>query len=459
LVTDGYEVKYTGTNPGICDILLSEVWYNRTRFAGDTFRAGKNAQIPQLKQLLFSPSGNDGLATTDGDGASFGYRNEAVFGTQGLDHFAVGTDLILLKQGLNDVEILRPADSNNFPIPKSRSVDVGFFAERIVSPVEGVRVNAGSRADVVNTNAQANIDGLDEALFDYLASDLEQNFTLWSAYLTSEVDLTEHWIGTMGFGYAQRPPTLTELYAVSPFIGSLQRGLTFLDGDPLLNPEQLKQLDIGLRGNYNQFKGGVHAYQSWVKDYITYDLVDPPTSINDGLGLGASFVNTDLAILRGVESFGRYQMIDSLALFGVLSYVQGDDRSRSKPSRLADDGGRQRSDANGVDREPLPGIAPLDSRAGVLIHDKAPGQRWGVELSTRMVARQNRIAATLAEIETPGFMTMDVRSYRRFQERSLLTAGVENLTNRFYREHLDYRSGLGVFRPGINFYTGLEFNY
>jgi outer membrane receptor protein involved in Fe transport len=40
-----------------------------------------------------------------------------------------------------------------------------------------------------------------------------------------------------------------------------------------------------------------------------------------------------------------------------------------------------------------------------------------------------------------------------------LVGGVENLTNKFYREHLDLRTGRGVFQPGITFYTGAQMNW
>lgn len=456
LVTDGYELKYTGTNPVISDLLTAEVWYNRTRFAGNTFAPSKQAQIPQLEQLLYSPSGVDGKAVTDGDGMSFGYRSEATFGILGIDHLALGTDMILQEQGLNDVEILADPTDNNFPLPKSKSTDVGFYTEKIFSPLDWLRLNAGARTDIIHTDSADQVDGVPDTQSDLKDAELAQNFLLWSTYINSDVTLTENWVASLGYGYGQRPPTLTELYVDNAFIGSLQRGLTFLEGDPLLNPERLQQIDLGIKGSYDRYQGGVHAYHAWIRDYITYDLTTEPSNEDDGLGTGAAFVNTDLAVLKGIETFGRFQWYDNVALFGTLSYVQGDDLSRDKPSRQ---GEATRSFVSGVDKEPLPGIAPLDSRLGVLFHDHSPSQNWGVEFSSRMVARQSRIAATLQEIETPGFATFDIRSYRRIAKRNLLTAGVENLTDRFYREHLDYRSGFGVYRPGINFYTGIELNY
>ncbi len=47
------------------DLLTVEAWQNSTKFTGDTFRRGKNTQIPTLREELFSPSGTSGSAFTD----------------------------------------------------------------------------------------------------------------------------------------------------------------------------------------------------------------------------------------------------------------------------------------------------------------------------------------------------------------------------------------------------------
>ncbi len=134
LDTNGYEIKYQGTQSPFADRVLSEVWYNRTRFAGDTFRPGKNAQIPQLASQQLEPSAplaGDGAAITNGFGTSMGYRNELIFGDFGTHHWPLETISSCLKQGLNDIEIYRPANDNNFPIPPSRSIDTGFYLEHV----------------------------------------------------------------------------------------------------------------------------------------------------------------------------------------------------------------------------------------------------------------------------------------------------------------------------------------
>ena len=115
-----------------------------------------------------------------------------------------------------------------------------------------------------------------------------------------------------------------------------------------------------------------------------------------------------------------------------------------------------------IDQEPLPGIPPLEARAGIRFHERGRSPKWAIELALRMVDEQNLVAASLGEVPTPGFTTFDVRAYWQATKGILLIAGVENITDKFYREHLDPRSGFPgdeLFRPGTNFYMGMSVQY
>ena len=107
----------------------------------------------------------------------------------------------------------------------------------------------------------------------------------------------------------------------------------------------------------------------------------------------------------------------------------------------------------------MPGIPPLETRLGVRLHEPGVQPGWGVEFEARVVDNQDRVAASLREQETPGFTTLNLRTFWRPEDNLLLVAGVENLTDKFYREHLDYRSGRGVYQPGINFYSSIEITW
>lgn len=458
LVTDGYEITYHNEAPMIGDLFTAEVWYNRSRFYGDTLRLGKNNQIPTLIFDLESPSGFDGFAITDGDALSGGYRvASTLLGTNrfgGDRRFTVGTDLIILNQELNDIEPLAPATDNNFPIPRSHSIGVGIFAENIDNVTDRLTITSGARIDGVFTDARDDVTGVPIPMSVLKFSELDQEFILGGAFVSGEYKLPSGWILDLGLGTSQRPPTLTELYADNSFIGSLQRGLTFLEGDPQLKTEKLFQVDAGIHMDREFMSFGLFGHHSWIHDFITYDLVSPAGGI-DGFPQGAALVNTDLATLSGCEVYGQFEANEMFSFFGNMNYVEGRDHSRNEAARLFAGTGR-----SGIVRaeEPLPGIAPMESRVGFVIQDPNPQRNWGIEFLARIVNSQERIASSLEEVRTGGFTTYNLRTYARYN-RWLFTAGVENMTNKHYQEHIDYRSGLGVFRPGISFYSGAQVNY
>jgi len=92
------------------------------------------------------------------------------------------------------------------------------------------------------------------------------------------------------------------------------------------------------------------------------------------------------------------------------------------------------------DDEPLPGISPLETRVGARLHAAATEPRWAIELEARIVDNQDRVATSLFEQETPGFTIWNLRSYWQARENLMLIAGAENFTDKFYQEHLDYRT-------------------
>ena len=102
-------------------------------------------------------------------------------------------------------------------------------------------------------------------------------------------------------------------------------------------------------------------------------------------------------------------------------------------------------------------MSPLEATLGLRLSDAS--ERWQVEWSVRVVDNQDRVATSLFVLPTPGFATVDMRSYWQVDERVLLTAGVTNIGNRNYQEHVDPHAravGFNVYQPGVNFYFGTE---
>ncbi len=82
-----------------------------------------------------------------------------------------------------------------------------------------------------------------------------------------------------------------------------------------------------------------------------------------------------------------------------------------------------------------------------------------MEFTARIVADQNEVATSLDEQRTGGFTVFNIRGFWQVHKQVLLTAGVDNLTDRNYQESLDLRTGLGVYQPGINFFVGMRVSY
>src|SRR5205085_11625142 len=128
---------------------------------------------------------------------------------------------------------------------------------------------------------------------------LVQHDVLYAYYLTNELKLSDTWTLNLGYGYAQRPPALVERYADGVFLGLLQSGFTRVIGDPALRPERDFQIDLGLSAKYDNFRGNVSLFYSWVVDYITFQGLAVEEFFDAKL---ARFSNTPLATLAGFEA-------------------------------------------------------------------------------------------------------------------------------------------------------------
>ncbi|HQR05706.1 MAG TPA: TonB-dependent receptor [Gemmatales bacterium] len=447
---------------------------------------------------------------------SLGYRAAMWWGKdKNAPTLVVGTDLNVLGQNLveniNFTQIAGnnintgepiptpapPKGTGPFPnftttqtIPHTSQTNPGLFTELKMPFGESVVVRTGGRLDYVNSTSgdrlirgTINIFGPPAVVPPFGANDttvdpLEysvdphnpnttRNFMLYSAFLTGDWKIDDSLTLTAGYAHAMRAPTMTELYAAGPFVGVLQQGTDRLIGDPRLDPETVNQIDLGMRANYGWFKGSVNGFYAFVNNYITYDQIKHSAGINQLV-----VTNTDLATLAGFESFGQVEATPWLSVFGAMSYVQGVDRTHRDNSRPDNIGSSRRNDPAtqqySSETEPLPQIPPFEFRYGVRVHewlaDPNQAPKWSVEFALRSVMSQNSVAYSLDELPTPGFTVFDIRSFWQARENLLLTAGVENVGNVLYREHLDPIAGniLGVgpfFRTGTNFYFGAQVTY
>ena len=486
LVTDGYELTHTIRDGNLFDTIETQGWYNRTAFNGSAQNPAKRPYFPALNAVNYT-------GTTDVDSTSLGYRQSFALGSEaeGLK-LTVGHDLRFIEQELNEISsavtlgfIPLPVRNRNSPIPESYSLNPGVFLEIAAYGNDTDTIRTGTRFDSVNTDITDNQAKLAEVGLDLFAAsyaevvgatDYNQNFQLFSGFVTYETQV-DSLTNTLSLGFAQRAPNLTELYAAQPFMLVLQNGVNNVTGDPKLKKESLLQMDWGIETRRKNIHAGMRAFQSFGFDYITFENTSVSTypPFGDVGQVSLRYVNTDLVTINGFESFATLLPEAALSPYSIVRYTQATDRSRNgdfatsngaknSPSEKVD--GLARGAFSGViggSAEPLPSIAPLETRVGLRLRDTTDKRRWTIDLSGRIVDNQSRVASSLLETPTPGFATWDVRALLRpqFKPDLLVTCGVENFTDRNYREHLDYRApgALSVFQPGATFYFGSSLTY
>jgi iron complex outermembrane receptor protein len=430
LVADGFSLRYTEENFGFADRFRVDSWWNRSRFSGNA----DNQTKPGI--FVGGPFGG-GFPVLAGDGnigevRSAGTRASFSWGDAETGMLTVGADYTFTDQEYVETS---PFFFGSFGLPRSVTNDPGIFADVTVPLSSRTTVNAGARCDWSGVGTRPGT--LPEGPLD------DQNYTLGAAYIGSEYQLTDVWKLKAAFGYAERAPSPTDLYAATflevlqpggdlDFRGSTRNGFF---GPFALDKERLSQVDIGASYEYCCIRGGVNFFYGLVDDYITYAAFAGTMDT----------VNTD-AQLAGGEWFTEVDLTEEWKGFATVSYVQAKDR---------------------ILDEPLWGIPPLESRIGVRYQQR----NFGFEIAERIADDQDRVAMLnfagvgRTELPTPGFATTDIRGFYKMSDTWQLVGGVENLFDRNYQEHLDARADLtygtpgGVFRPGFNGYFGLVGTY
>ena len=238
-----------------------------------------------------------------------------------------------------------------------------------------------------------------------------------------------------GIGHAGRMPDYWELF--SPTSGPAGAPNAFAG----VQPERTTQLDAGLQWRRGGVEAWLTAYAGRIDDYIVFDYLG-----GGMMGSTTRARNLD-ADIAGGEAGVEWKPRDGLKLSGVLAYAWGE-----------------------TGEGPLPQMPPLEARLS------ASGERaawsWGAVL--RIAAAQERVKTDQGNVvgrdlgPSAGFAVFSINGGYRFDERLQLAAGIDNLFDRAYSEHLNLagNSAFGypadpqrINEPGRTAWVKLNFSY
>ncbi|MBA1240839.1 TonB-dependent copper receptor [Pseudomonas kunmingensis] len=244
--------------------------------------------------------------------------------------------------------------------------------------------------------------------------------TLYSGFVRYEEELTSlpaTWY--VGLGHAERFPDYWELFVSNPGpVGTVQP----FDS---VRPEKTTQLDVGLQYAKGPLEAWVSAYAGLVEDYILFSYVP---GVMPGM-LRAEVSNVD-ATIAGAEMGASYRFSSNWKGDASLAYAWGENRS---------------------DDRALPQIPPLEGRLG-LTYER---DNWSTSGLWRVVASQGRVAENQGTVvgkdfdESAGFGVLAVNGAYRLNKNFKLSAGVDNLLDKAYSEHLNLAGSAGFADYGL----------
>lgn len=271
--------------------------------------------------------------------------------------------------------------------------------------------------------------------------------TLRSGFLRHEWRSGNGFSAYAGLGHVQRMPDYWELF--SPDEGP-PGTINAFDG---VLPERTTQLDVGLNYRSQRFNAWFSGYAGRIRDYILFhyghaaDHQAHDLARHD-MSPGTRVHNVD-ARIRGGEAGLVYRPIQTLKLDASLAYARGEKRHSGTP---------------------LPQMPPLELRFAA----SWEADNWSTGLLWRLVDAQDRVAPGQGSVvgqdigPSAGFGTLGLHASARIGQHGRLTAGIDNLFDRAYSEHLNLSGSadfgfpadpVRIFEPGRNLWLKLDFSY
>ncbi|MBN1925363.1 MAG: TonB-dependent receptor [Prolixibacteraceae bacterium] len=329
------------------------------------------------------------------------------------------------------------------PIPESTFGSAGLFFHDearlldnkltliIGGRLDGVKVENKQGTDVDYLIINGNRDDAPATQRITFEAGSDHDFS-WSANAGLLYKLSNSVDASLNLARSFRSPSLEERYKYID-LGNLVRL-----GNPKLDPESAYSADLGIRvwdKKFN-FQGGIFV------NHLSNMIVEKPgefiyTLASNVVDTVPALINENVskALLYGFDYRFEYNFFKNFVVFNSLSYVRGTDTDTG---------------------ENLPMLPPLNGRLGLRYTYHPLGS---VELTAVGAAKQDKVAP--GEKETDGYVRFDLSlssaefdlSFIKLQ----LFAGVDNLTNTSYSNHLSTNRGDISIEPGRNAYVRLNF--
>lgn len=332
------------------------------------------------------------------------------------------------------------------PLPDASYMSNGLFVrtERQFFN-DKLNTTAGLRYDYITVNNEDSfdpeyliVDGIDVPLDSnqLIVAANTKKMQSWSANLGANFQATDALNIALSGGHSFRAPNIEELYKYINHTSSVEIG------NPDLVAEQSNFIDLGIHYNTPRLSFSTNGFINKINNMIAeesgeayYDNYSSNGEYTSTDTLDAFVLNNiDEALLYGFDAQVKWEAAPELFLMGNIAYTIGEN--------LSTDGY-------------LPQIAPMNGLLGIRYSGIKIVQG---EVNYEWAAKQDKLADSESETDGYGLININLNSQKFELGKVSLQAfaGVKNLLDTEYTNHLAVNRGSITVEPGRNFYVKLK---
>ena len=421
--TQTRDVGFPGYDPKTSGVDISFPRFDRTKFStmyetgpfggfnGLSLTAYYQTIVKEsIRNFDFGGFFLDNYTRSDIKTTGLNAQSSADLGT--ANHMTFGLDFYQDKLHDFTAESSPFGSDNNVAVPDSDQRNFGLYVQDEIDASQRLHFTLGARGDRYAFSSQNDPR--------YTGTPFDVSQSAGSGNVSARYQVTNNVALTALVGRGFRAPNIEE----RSYFGIATTADTYIEQNPNLKPETSLNYELGFKVRYANYSGGFNVYRNKVRDFINIVFLgqDPVTNLKL-----AQFQNTDRATIQGAEFELQSYLSDRLTAFGNVSYSKGTDDKTGDPLGL---------------------IAPVKGVLGV----RYQTPKWWGELSSRMVARQDRVAPGYTA--TPGFATIDLRGGYGFSDGLSLQFALDNVGNVAYHEPFN-----AFLEPGRNLKVSVGYRF
>jgi len=233
-------------------------------------------------------------------------------------------------------------------------------------------------------------------------------------------------------GHAFRSPDPQERFFALNRTGMMESMYGDWVGNPNLRGVKNTEIDTGVEFKGGSFNIKASFFYSFLTDFITLHRISAVN--NTGIGNNAKTYTNVNASFYGGEISASFLLSNNLFMDTDLSYTKGI---------------KERDPARNIYDSDVAEVPPLKGRVAIRY------DRWKyfTQIETLFQSTQ----------ETPGWAVLNIKGGIRYKKITLI-AGINNLLNKDYYQHLSYlrdpfSTGNKIPEPGRNYYVNLEYAF